>query len=155
MKPEGRFANRPCMIRAVAPGRPLLGANLLLHSLGESIRPALQFLRRNILDMGEEGPREAERVENLAVASAPELVCERHRHLGAGSHGSVPQLVDILHADVQDDRAPAQRGRGGRACPVDSSASWKRESPSFIVACMTLPSGVLRRNVNCAPKACW
>ncbi len=39
--------------------------------------------------------------------------------------------------------------------PGDSSASMMRESPTWISACMILPSGLFTRMVSRAPKARW
>src|SRR6266704_3652911 len=69
------------------------------------------FLRLAHLDDHRAGPDVAERILELPVPLAPELVLERHRRLRARVDRLIPELVDVLRVDVHVRGGPARGGR--------------------------------------------
>src|SRR6266498_1235459 len=69
------------------------------------------FLRLAHLDDHRDGPDVAERILELPVPLAPELVLEWHRRLRARVDRLIPELVDVLRVDMHVRRGPARGGR--------------------------------------------
>src|SRR5690242_9501398 len=93
-------AGRAALVRVEA----LIAAGVLAGGhLRHRLFALLFHLGSGHLGPPREAPRVAERVLQLAVALAPELVLERHRDLRACGHGLAEELVDVLGVDVEVD----------------------------------------------------
>src|SRR6266446_3034310 len=128
---------------------------LLGHRGEELLPPALELRGRRVLDVGGEAPPVTGGIVDRGEAVAPEHVGHRHHHLGPRPHRAGEGRVDVGHVQVERAGGVAGRDRRDAAHARDSSASMMRESPTWISACMILPSGEATRMISRAPKARW
>ncbi len=69
---------------------------------------ALHLFGSNVFDMLAQRPAMTERIGDLAVAIAPELIGQRHGYDGARLDRPIEHSVDIFRVQVQNDRTAAQ-----------------------------------------------
>src|SRR5206468_11048564 len=98
-------------------------------------------------------PAVAERVLELAVAVAPELIGYGHRHLGAGFDRARDDRIDVVDVEVDGDRRALSAFGPSAPHSGISSTSITVESPMRTAACMSLPSGPGNRAFSVAPNA--
>jgi hypothetical protein len=112
---------------------------------------ALEFVRRDVLDMRGKVPDMAERVSEGARTVAVELRLDRPEWAGSRCYGPARHCIDVVNEEMQADRPVATRlrpeGAGG------SSATMIRDSPISSSAWPTRPPGASRRMRSRAPNA--
>jgi len=69
----------------------------------------LQLIRRDILDVGAQGPFVPEGVDDGAGAVAPELVLDRPKRLCSSLDRLVERTIDVVHVDHERRRRAAER----------------------------------------------
>jgi hypothetical protein len=78
--------------------------SILALALRRGFRASPHLLGRNVFPMGCEGPVVSERVPELAIAVAIELICQRSEHFRAGLDRLSKKCVNVLDVDVDGDR---------------------------------------------------
>jgi hypothetical protein len=93
-----------------------------------------------------------ERVDDVAVPVAVELVLRWPLQLRAELHRSRDNVVHVLDVDIKERRGAGEAIRRRRFRPEDSSSTMTTESPISISAWATVPSEFGMRIRSVAPK---
>src|SRR5882757_10518331 len=75
---------------------------------GAGIHRGFNFLRGDVAQVGCQRPAVPERVGELAVPVAPELILQRHRDGGPGTDRPLPRGVDVGQVQVDGHRAATE-----------------------------------------------
>src|SRR5215471_9913832 len=77
-----------------------LSCFLALHLLGRFHHRTLHLFGSNVAHVRGHRPHEAVRIDNVSVAVAPELIHERHLHLGTCRDGLGEEFVNVVNVNV-------------------------------------------------------
>lgn len=120
----------------------------------ESFGGALLLFRSGqIFLAGGDGPTHSERIAQVPVAVAPELVGDRHGDFATGRDSLRPGCVGVGNVEVEMKRQAALASGGIPNSAPKSSANTRMESPMRTCACINLPPGPGDPEISSPPNA--